>query len=138
MKKGTFSATIDGLAAITATSVLVQYRARDDGDSQGTTLTVGVTPYTFTEEIAVETVAVEVTGFAAKVADFVTLSGDLGFKKSGATIIAVGCGRDGGVGGGSGEREPDGRGVWVAGSEGETAFELKKGRSARRLTGWRR
>ena len=52
--------------------------------SQGTTLTVGtLTPYTFTEQIVSGTMAFGVTGFAATVADFVTLSGDLGFKKSG-------------------------------------------------------
>ncbi|MBC8496829.1 MAG: hypothetical protein H8D37_04135, partial [Chloroflexi bacterium] len=76
-----FSAVITGLASITATSVLVQYNSSASTVFSATTLTVGAISYTFGADIAADTVAFAVTGFNASVADFVTISGNLGFKK---------------------------------------------------------
>ena len=127
LKKGTFSATIDGLASVTADSVLVQYTGATTTVTAGTALTVGGTTYTFAEEIAANTVAVEATGFAANVADFVTLSGDLGFKKSGATIIAVGSDVTAALAAGPVNVSLSDAEFGLQASEGKTAFELKNG-----------
>ncbi len=83
LSNGTFSATIAGLAAISATSVLVQYTSATGAVTSGTTLTVGTFTYAFSGAIAANTVAVAVTGLNATFSDFVTLTGNVGFKKNG-------------------------------------------------------
>ena len=82
LKNGFFAASISGLAEIGAASVLVRYTGTTGVDAD-TTLTVGSTSYTFTDAIEANTIAFEVTGFAANVADFVSLSGDLGSRRPG-------------------------------------------------------
>src|SRR6185369_16673750 len=90
LKNGTFTAAIGGVGAVSATTVLVRYTGAAPV-SAGTTLTVGSTSYTFVEAIAVNTIAFELTGFAANVANFVSLSGNLGLQLSGANLVAVGA-----------------------------------------------
>ena len=75
--------------------------------------------------------AVEATGFAANVADFVTLSGDLGFKKSGATIIAVGADVTAALAAGPVSVSLSDADFGLQASEGKTAFELKNGQVQR-------
>ena len=127
LKNGTFSAAIDGLASVTAAGVLVQYTGTTTTVAANTTLTVGGTSYTFAEGIAANTVAVEATGFSASVADFVTLSGDLGFKKSGANIIAVGTDVDASLAAGPANVTLSDADFGLQAGDGKTAFELKNG-----------
>ena len=68
--------------------MIVQYTSATTAVAADTTINVLDLEYTFENAIAVDTVAF-VIGFEANVADFVSLSGDLGFKKEGAYIIAV-------------------------------------------------
>ncbi|MCK9365464.1 MAG: hypothetical protein M0P74_17920, partial [Syntrophales bacterium] len=128
MKNGSFSATIEGLAAIDATTVLVRYTNAATTVTANTILTVGSTSYTFTDPIAANTIAVEVTGFKANIADFVSLSGNLGFKKTGTDIIAVGSDVTAALTAGSSVN------VTLANADfglkagnGTTAFEMKNG-----------
>ncbi|MBM4048988.1 MAG: DUF4347 domain-containing protein, partial [Planctomycetes bacterium] len=127
LKDGTFSATIGGLADITADSVLVRYTDATGTVSAGTTLTVGSTSYTFGQDIAANTTAFQVTGFEASVADFVTLSGDLGFKKTGANIIAVGSDVTASLDAGPVNVQLADADFGLQASDGKTAFELKDG-----------
>jgi hypothetical protein len=90
LSEGAFSANIASLAAISAESVFVQYTSATTTIAAGRILSIGSLEYTFDEAIAANTVAFAVKGFNANVADFVTLSGDLGFKKSGSSMVAVG------------------------------------------------
>ena len=90
LKNGSFEAGIEGLAGISADEVIVQYTSATTAVAADTTINVLDLEYTFENAIAVDTVAFMVIGFEANVADFVSLSGDLGFKKEGADIIAVG------------------------------------------------
>ena len=69
----------------------------------------------------------EATGFAANVADFVTLSGDLGFKKSGATIIAVGADVTAALTAGPASVSLADADFGLQGPRAETAFELSNG-----------
>jgi hypothetical protein len=90
LSNGTFNAVIAGLANISAASVLVQYTSTTANIAAGTILSIGSLTYTFADAIAANTVAFAVMGFSAEVTDFVTLSGNLGFKRNGSSIIAVG------------------------------------------------
>ncbi|MDZ5461860.1 hypothetical protein, partial [Azohydromonas lata] len=56
----------------------------------GTKVSVGSQSYTFSQAIAANTVAFTLKGFSADIANFVSLSGDLGFAKTGTDIVAVG------------------------------------------------
>ena len=90
MRNGSFAASIDGLADITADSVRIQYTDASTTVAADTGIEIGAVTYTFEDAIAADTVAFEVTGFEANVANFVSLSGDLGFRKTGGDIVAVG------------------------------------------------
>ncbi|MCY2990036.1 MAG: hypothetical protein NTY19_19505, partial [Planctomycetota bacterium] len=85
------------------------------------------TTYTFAEDIEPETVAVEATGFAANVADFVTLSGDVGFKKSGTNLIAVGSDVTASMTAGTASVSLADADFGLQTGGGQTAFELKNG-----------
>ncbi|WP_043459425.1 hypothetical protein, partial [Azohydromonas australica] len=87
---GTLVANISGFASLSAASTLVQYAGTAGGVSAGTTLGVGSTSYTFANAIAANTVAFGLKGLSANVSDFVTLTGDVGFAKSGGELVAVG------------------------------------------------
>ncbi len=91
LKNGNFAVAIEGLSEITADGVMVQYTNADTSVVKDTELAVGALSYQFKQAIAADTVAFSVEGFAASVAGFVTLSGDLGFKKVDGDIIAVGA-----------------------------------------------
>src|SRR5690606_23943521 len=81
LTNGTFSADIAGLAGIGADDVFVQYTNATTTVEAGYEISVGGVSYTFGDGIEADTVAFAVTGFRANVADFVSLSGDLGFRK---------------------------------------------------------
>ena len=135
LKNGVFAASISGLAEIGAASVLVRYTGTTGVDAD-TTLTVGSTSYTFTDGIEANTIAFEVTGFAANVADFVSLSGDLGFKKTGAEIIAVGSGVTASLdAGGAVSASLSNADFGLKAGSGTTAFELKNGVFAASISG---
>ena len=91
LKDGAFTVDIPGLTTIAAESTLIRYAAATASMTAGTKLSVGAVDYTFDEVILPDTVAFALTGFTASVSDFVSLSGDVGFKKEGGTIIAVGA-----------------------------------------------
>jgi hypothetical protein len=72
-------------------------------------------------------VAVGLTGFAANVADFVNLSGNLGFKKSGSNVIAVGSDVTAALEAGAVSVSLADADFGLQASDGKTAFELKNG-----------
>jgi NADH/NAD ratio-sensing transcriptional regulator Rex len=81
LSQGSFAAGIDGLAGISADEVIVQYTNAATAVAKDTKVGVLDIEYTFAQAIAANTVAFGVKGFEANVADFVTLGGDLAFKK---------------------------------------------------------
>ncbi|MEA4907871.1 MAG: hypothetical protein VB089_09625, partial [Anaerolineaceae bacterium] len=135
LKNGTFSAVITGLSSITADSVLVQYTSSGVSVAANTVLAIGSLTYTFINEIAANTVAFAVNNFAASVADFVSLSGDLAFKLAGASIVGVGSAVSAilAAGGASLSLTDADFGLQVDASG--TAFELKNGTFAAVITG---
>ncbi|MFM8420032.1 MAG: hypothetical protein ACKOEQ_07915, partial [Verrucomicrobiota bacterium] len=90
VRDGAFAAQVAGLASVTATAVRVQYSNAGGSAAQGETLTVGGTSYAFGTDIAAGTVVFEATGLAADVGGFVSVSGNVGFRKVSAEIVAVG------------------------------------------------
>ena len=87
---GSLALQIAGLASVSAQSARVQYAGAGAGVDAGQVLEVGGIEYQFSEAIAAGTVAFAVQGLSAQVADFVTLSGDLGLSKVGGELVAVG------------------------------------------------
>ncbi|MHB8092108.1 MAG: LEPR-XLL domain-containing protein, partial [Syntrophales bacterium] len=136
LKDGEFAASISGLADITATGVLVRYTNAATSVTAGTVLTVGSTSYTFASPIAASTIAMEVTGFKANIADFVSLSGNLGFKKTGTEIIAVGSGVTASLTAGTVVNVTlSNANFGLKAGDGTTAFELKDGEFAASISG---
>jgi predicted P-loop ATPase/GTPase len=90
LSNGSLDIALGPLGSVTADNVFVQYTNLTTTVTAGTVLTVGPLSYTFDSAIAANTIAFTVEGFEASILDFVTLSGDIGFKKSGSDIIAVG------------------------------------------------
>ncbi|MEN9775556.1 MAG: hypothetical protein RL322_2626, partial [Pseudomonadota bacterium] len=90
LSQGEFDASIAGLANVSADEVIVQYTNADTEVAQGRAVEIADLGYTFTRAIAKNTIAFGVTGFSANVADFVSLSGDMAFRKVGSDIVAVG------------------------------------------------
>ncbi|MFM8420643.1 MAG: YDG domain-containing protein, partial [Verrucomicrobiota bacterium] len=90
VRDGAFAAQVAGLASVTATAVRVQYSNAGGSAAQGETLTVGGTSYAFGTAIGANTVLFESTGLVVDVAGFVRVSGNVGFRKVGAEIVAVG------------------------------------------------
>ena len=92
LKNGALDIHLSDYFVVTGGSVLVQFSGLTSPVTEETTVSVGTISYTFDEAIAANTVAFGVTGLNANVADVFTLSGAIGFKKSGLSpeIIAVG------------------------------------------------
>ncbi len=106
---------------------------RRDGD---TTIDVLDLSYTFASDIAASTVAFAVKGFSANVADFVSLEGDLGFKKVGTDMIAVGSNVTAKLDAGTTANVSlTNASFGLIMSDSETAFELKNGRFAAGIEG---
>ncbi len=72
-------------ATVTASSVSVAYN--NTASAVNTTLNVG--GITTTVNVAANTTAVTATGLNATISNFVTLSGNFGFQKSGSDIVTV-------------------------------------------------
>ncbi|MFN0077230.1 MAG: DUF4347 domain-containing protein, partial [Prosthecobacter sp.] len=72
-------------ATVTATSVSVAYN--NTADAVNTTLNVG--GVSATVNVAANTTAVTVTGLNATITNFVTITGNFGFKKSGSDIVTI-------------------------------------------------
>ena len=72
-------------ATVTATSVSVAY----NNTASAVNTTVNVGGITATVNVAANTTAVTATGLNATISNFVTLSGNFGFQKSGADIVTV-------------------------------------------------
>ncbi|MCY2995084.1 MAG: hypothetical protein NTY19_45575, partial [Planctomycetota bacterium] len=125
--RGSFSLSGGDFGSASATSALVQYTSAGLTVAADTTLTVGSTTYTFDDGIEAGTVAVEATGLAASVSDFVSLSGDVGFKKSGTKIIAVGSDVTAGLTAGTASVSLANADFGLQTGGGQTAFELKNG-----------
>ncbi|MEH6445635.1 MAG: calcium-binding protein, partial [Oceanospirillaceae bacterium] len=137
LSEGAFSANIASLAAISAESVFVQYTSATTTIAAGRILSIGSLEYTFDEAIAANTVAFAVKGFNANVADFVTLSGDLGFKKSGSSMVAVGNNVNASLGvDGVAELALTGANFGLLIDGTEMAFELTQGALSAQIDGF--
>gem|GEM_PF-5454046 len=90
MSNGNLTVALDAFASITTGAVLVQYTDSTRALTAGETLTVGTLSYTVQEDIAAGTIAFAVEDFAAEVGGFVSLEGDLGFRRDGDRIVATG------------------------------------------------
>jgi hypothetical protein len=132
LKNGSFEAAIDGLADLKADSVLVQYTSAGNAVAANTALSAGGLNYTFAEAITANTKAFALKGFSANVADFVTLSGDLGLSKTGdattGELVAVGQNINAALTAGSAAyARLNNASFGLKTSAGKTAFELKNG-----------
>ena len=80
-----------GFATATATTVAVRYNNTGALVNQTLSVTTGATTISAPVNVATGTTSVVVTGFNAQIAGFVTISGDMGFKKNAAgRLIAAG------------------------------------------------
>ena len=85
-----FQFKIANLPEATADTVFFRYTSSGSEVQENETLAVADVSYTFSEAIAANTVAFSFTGFETALSDVLTLSGDLGFAKSGDDIVALG------------------------------------------------
>jgi hypothetical protein len=83
---------LGGFASVSAASVVVQYASGTSVASGAPALTVGGVSYQYSGAIASGTVAFALKGMSAAVSNYVTLTGDVGFKKVGSQIVATGSG----------------------------------------------
>ena len=87
--------SLGGFASVGASSVLVQYASGMGvvlSNNVAPTLSVGGVSYQYSGAIVDGTVAFALKGMSATVSDFVSLTGDVGFKKVGSQIVATGSG----------------------------------------------
>ncbi|MEO0510569.1 MAG: LEPR-XLL domain-containing protein, partial [Verrucomicrobiota bacterium] len=94
LSDGNLALQLGPLANVSADSILIQYTNASTTVSAGgdaKTISAAGLTYTFDEEIAADTVAFAVAGFSADIVNFLTIEGDLGFRKAGTDIIAVGA-----------------------------------------------
>ncbi|MDZ5461784.1 hypothetical protein, partial [Azohydromonas lata] len=129
LANGTLTATVDGLGNLKATSVAVQYTGAAGAVTAGSKVSVGSQSYTFSQAIAANTVAFSLKGFSADIANFVSLSGDLGFAKTGTDIVAVGSNVTAALSAGTSAslRLSNASFGLRSGAAGTTAFELANG-----------
>lgn len=88
--QGGLSASIAGFATVTGNSAVARYTSADAEIKAGRKLGAGEKSYEFAKDIGKGTDLLAVEGFEATVADFVTLSGDVGFRKTADALVAVG------------------------------------------------
>ena len=123
LSNGGFMATIQDLANVKAASAIARYTSSEMEIAADRVIDVGGVGHTFAAGIAKNTLALAATGFEANVAGFVTLAGDLGFKKDADSLVAVGTNVAATLtAGGSSLSAAGGFGLTVA--AGQTAFEL--------------
>ena len=96
MKNGSLDLQLGPLANITAVSVFVQFSSPNPLStvSAGTTIAVGPVNYTFDQAIASNTIAFAVVGLSADIGGVFSISGDVGFKKSGLLPEIIGVGNN--------------------------------------------
>ncbi|NBT40820.1 MAG: hypothetical protein EBT20_10230 [Alphaproteobacteria bacterium] len=124
---GTFGANLAGIASIRSDEVIVEYASVTGAVSAGETLAVGNTGYQFQRDIVANSAAFVVVGMELDIADFVTLSGDVGFQGRGEEIIAVGDNLSASLGNDLiGASLTDAKLGFISRDSG-TAFELKEG-----------
>ncbi|MDA1273124.1 MAG: hypothetical protein O2960_03590, partial [Verrucomicrobia bacterium] len=96
LSNGSLDLQLGSIANITATEVFVQFSnpSPTSAVSAGTTISVGPVSYTFDSAIAANTVAFAVVGLSADIGGVFSVSGDIGFKKSGLLPEIVGVGNN--------------------------------------------
>ena len=99
LSNGSFTFTLGGFAGLSATGVFVQFSGVGPlvgnvitAGTPEATISVGGFDYIFTQDIKFNTAAFALTGINVNVAGVFTLTGDIGFSKVGAEIMAVGRG----------------------------------------------
>jgi hypothetical protein len=80
---------IEGFTGVSADSVLVQFNLSDQVIEKNRILSTGSFGYEFIEGVAAQTVAFSVAGFRADLFSVVSLTGSVGFRVEGASLIAV-------------------------------------------------
>ena len=86
---GALRLAVADLAGVEAQSSFARFATETASVTAGRSITAGGLSYTFREAIAAGTRAVAVGGFAAQVADSVSLAGDIGLSVAGDDLIAV-------------------------------------------------
>ena len=125
--QGGFSASIDGLANISADRTVVQFASSGLAIAAGRRLGIGAASYTFTRDIPANTVAFSVEGLKADATGFVPITGSVGFAVIGGDLVAVGADMTAGfMGEQGGILDEHARFGLVASSAG-TAIELGAG-----------
>jgi len=77
------------LAAVESESTFARFATETASVAAGRTIAAGGLAYTFREAVSPNARAVAVRGFAAQVADFVAIAGDVGFSLAGDDLVAV-------------------------------------------------
>ena len=136
LKDGTVTANIPGLSTITATGILVRYADATAAVDVGDRLSIsGVTDYVFSEAPEFGTIAFAWMIAEATVADFISFSGDLGFRKQGnSDIVAVGANLTASLDAGDSFVESEWRQLWSANRRCGT-FEPAEGTFAVEIPG---
>ncbi|MCH8490524.1 MAG: hypothetical protein LAT81_11430, partial [Oceanicaulis sp.] len=89
-RDGRFESGIDGLGEIVASEIVIQFTNQNTEVAEAQKLEVGTLAYSFSEDIARDTVGFGIRDFSVDVADFVSVSGSLSFGKTGDEIVAAG------------------------------------------------
>ena len=89
---GALRLAVADLAGVESESSFARFATETASVTAGRSITAGGLSYTFREAIAAGTRAVAVSGFAARVTDFVSLAGDVGLSVSGDDLVAVASG----------------------------------------------
>ncbi len=80
------------LAGVESEAAFARFATQTASVVAGRTISAGGLSYAFSEAIHAGTRAVAVRGFAAQVADFVAIAGDVGFSVAGDDLVAVASG----------------------------------------------
>ena len=94
LKNGELDIQLGDVFSVSDGTVFVQYTDADTTVLAGTEIIIGTSSYTFDTEIVPSTVAFAIEGLVADVAGVFSLSGDVGFQRSGLDPEILAAGND--------------------------------------------